>query len=78
MGYFVNFDFSGFWDDSEYAVEEYLLEPPPNVTINRLEAELGYKLPESYIWHMKKHNGGIPVNDRFPTSSPASCFSLLK
>lgn len=69
MSYFEGFDLSGFWKDSEYAIEEYVSEPPTNETIKKLEADLGYKLPESYIWLMKKHNGGIPVNKCFPTNS---------
>ena len=34
--------------------------------------ELGYKLPASYNWLMKQHNGGIPVNTCFPTDRPTS------
>ena len=37
-----------------------------------MEKELGYKLPASYIWLMKQHNGGIPVNTCFPTNEPTS------
>ncbi len=72
MSYFDNFNFDNFWDDSEYAKEEYISEPPTNEIIYKLENELGYKLPESYIWLMKKHNGGTPINNCFPTNSPTS------
>jgi len=69
---FDNFDFNNFWDDSEYARDEYISEYPTDEMISKLENELGYKLPESYIWLMKKHNGGIPINDCFPTDIPTS------
>ena len=68
MSYFDDFKFDDFWDDSEYAKEEYISEPPTNEIIYKLEKELGYKLPLSYIWLMKKHNGGTPVNNCFPTN----------
>lgn len=34
-----------------------------------LEKELGYKLPGSYIWLMKQHNGGMPVNTNCPVAA---------
>ena len=34
-----------------------------------MEEELGYKLPAAYIWLMKQHNGGIPVNTCYPAMS---------
>lgn len=49
------FDFSNFWEDSEYALKEYVSEPPTDEMIDSVERELGYKLPASYIWLMKQH-----------------------
>lgn len=69
---FENFDFTDFWDDDEYAKESYICEPPTDQLISEIEQELGYKLPESYIWLMKQHNGGVPVNTCFPTTEPTS------
>lgn len=69
---FEGFDFTDFWDDSDYALEEYVCEPPDDKLIAEIEEELGYKLPESYIWLMKQHNGGIPSNDCFPCDEPTS------
>lgn len=66
------FDFSNFWEDSEYALKEYVSEPPTDEMIDSVEWELGYKLPASYIWLMKQHNGGVPVNTCFPTNEPTS------
>ena len=69
---FAGFDFDGFWDDSEYALREYVGDPPSDALIASVEQELGYKLPAAYIWLMKRHNGGIPVNDCYPTDEPTS------
>ena len=69
---FEGFDFTNFWEDSAYALEEYVSKPPSDELIASVEQELGYKLPISYIWLMKQHNGGIPVNTCFPTDVPTS------
>lgn len=69
---FENFDFASFWDDCDYAEKAYICAPPTDELIASVEEELGFKLPESYIWLMKQHNGGIPVNTRFPSKSPTS------
>lgn len=72
MSYFNGVDLDRFWDDSEYAKEEYISDSPTEEDISKLERDLGYKLPASYIWLMKKHNGGIPVKDCYPTTVPTS------
>lgn len=42
---FENFDFIDFWDDDEYAMNEYIGAPPTEEMIEETERELGYKLP---------------------------------
>ena len=69
---FEGFDLASFWDDSMYALKEYVSAPPTDELIASVEEELGYKLPASYIWLMKRHNGGIPVNTCYPTDTPTS------
>lgn len=69
---FEGFNFSKFWDDSEYALKEYVGTSPTDELIAALEQELGYRLPASYIWLMKRHNGGIPYNTCCPCDSPTS------
>lgn len=54
---FEGMDFSEFWDDSDYAIREYVSDPPTDELIASVEEELGYKLPASYIRLMKQHNG---------------------
>ena len=67
---FEGFDFTIFWKDSAYALKEYVSESPSDELIASVEQELGYKLPPSYIWLMKQHNGGIPANTCFPSDKP--------
>lgn len=69
---FDNFDFTDFWQESEYADKNYKDEPPSDELIASIEKDLGYKLPESYIYFMKEHNGGIPSKDCCPTNTPTS------
>ena len=69
---FEGFDLTNFWDDNWYARKEYVSEPPSDELIASVEEELGYKLPASYIWLMKQHNGGIPVNTCYPCDEPTS------
>lgn len=69
---FEGFDFTNFWDDNYYARKEFISDAPTDELIADVEKELGYKLPASYIWLMKQHNGGIPFNTCFPTDSPTN------
>ncbi|MDI2588571.1 SMI1/KNR4 family protein [Psychrobacillus sp. NEAU-3TGS] len=72
MNYFEGFSFENFWDEREYARNEYTSNPPTARLIQRIETELGYKLPASYIWLMKQRNGGIPTKDCHSTRTPTS------
>ena len=69
---FEGFDFTSFWGDNEYALKEYVSDPPSDELIASVEEELGCKLPASYIWLMKRHNGGMPVNTCCPTDESTS------
>ena len=71
---FEGFDLTNFWDDNWYALKEYISDPPSDELIASVEEELGYKLPAAYIWLMKQHNGGIPVNTCYPCDEP-TCWS---
>ncbi|MFE2410468.1 SMI1/KNR4 family protein [Kitasatospora sp. NPDC059408] len=74
MGNFEGFDVAGFWDDSAYALKDYVEETPPSrELIEALEDELGgYRLPDSYVALMTAHNGGIPARTCFPMAEPTS------
>ena len=69
---FEGFDFSGFWDDSNFALKEYVGTPVSDKHFAEAEKALGYKLPASYKWLMRHHNGGIPFNTCHPTDTPTS------
>jgi hypothetical protein len=69
---FAGFDLASFWNDSDYALAQYVEEPPSSELIASIEQELGYKLPAAYIELMQGHNGGIPVNTCFPTKQATS------
>lgn len=74
MGHFEGFDLAGFWDDSAYALEQYVEEvPPTRELIASLEEELGgYRLPDSYLALMTAHNGGVPSRVCFPMPEATS------
>lgn len=55
-----------FWDDSDYALESYVGPPPSDALIASVQAELGYRLPASYVAMMRTHNGGLPRNTCCP------------
>ena len=70
---FKGFDFTDFWTEDEvHDWDDYMESTPSDELIAELEEELGYKLPGSYIWLMKQHNGGEPRNTAFPTKKPTS------
>ena len=69
---FDGFDLAAFWADSDYARKEYTEPPPTPQAIAAVEAELGYRLPASYVALMQRQNGGIPINRCFPTGQPTS------
>lgn len=55
---FENFDFADFWNDDAENMD-LIGETPSDELIAEIEKELDYKLPASYIWLMKQHNGGL-------------------
>jgi hypothetical protein len=57
---FPDLDLDAFWDDNEYAMRAYVDAPPSDALIASVEAELGCRLPVSYVALMRAHNGGMP------------------
>ena len=69
---FDSFDFSSFWEDSQYAKENYVDAVPTPELIGAVEGQLGYKLPVAYIELAKTQNGGLPKNTNHRTDEPTS------
>jgi hypothetical protein len=69
---FPDVDLDAFWDDNEYALRVYVGTPPSDALIASVEAELGYRLPASYVALMRAHNGGLPDNTCCPTPRPTT------
>jgi hypothetical protein len=69
---FADFDLSDFWEDSDYARQEYVGPSFTDLDVARVEKELGYKLPKSYITLMRTQNGGIPMRTNHKTSERTS------
>ena len=59
MSNLKDFDWSGFWNDVDYAFESYIGKPVTDKDIKDAETELGYTLPATYIELLKHHNGGV-------------------
>lgn len=69
---FEGFDLSEFREDSEYARKAYVDHPISDATVAEVEAELGVRLPASYVLLMGTQNGGIPRNCCHPTAKPTT------
>lgn len=69
---FSDFDLSDFWEDSDYAMREYVGAAITDLDVARVEKKLGYKLPKSYIALMRTQNGGIPKRKNHRTSERTS------
>lgn len=70
---FDGIDLSEFWADSEYARKEYDSGPFTDEDVRMLEKDLGYRLPDSYVFLMKTRNGGIPKNSCCPCRERTGC-----
>ena len=76
--YFPNLDPNTFYDNDDYALTNYVSDPPSNELIHSIETELGYKLPAAYIDLMKIQNGGIPRNNCFSIpNAPANSYIAI-
>jgi hypothetical protein len=67
-----DFDFTSFWEDSDYAREAYVGAPLTDEMIQSVQAELGYKIPKAYLELLRSQNGGIPAKTCHRTSQPTS------
>ncbi len=66
------FDPNDFWEDSNYAREEYVGAPLTDEALAAVERELGYRLPRAYVALSRHQNGGIPKRTNHRTREPTS------
>lgn len=59
MSNLKDFNWTGFWKDTDYAFESYIGREVTDEDIKNAEAELGYTLPAAYIELLNNHNGGV-------------------
>ena len=65
MSNLKDFNWTGFWNDVDYAFESYIGKPVTDEDIKVAEANLGYTLPVAYIELLKNHNGGVVKKNCF-------------
>ena len=65
MSNLKDFNWTGFWNDVDYAFESYIGKSVTDEDIKAAEAELGYTLPAAYIELLKNHNGGVVKKNCF-------------
>jgi len=56
MSNLKDFNWTGFWKDTDYAFESYIGRDVTDEDIKNAEAELGYILPTAYIELLKNHS----------------------
>jgi len=56
MNNLKDFNWTGFWKDTDYAFESYIGREVTDEDIKNAEAELGYTLPAAYIELLKKYS----------------------
>lgn len=61
--YFMDFDLGDFWDEGEYS-NSLLSAYPTDDIVQKVQNELGYKLPAAYVELMRIRNGG-GINRRY-------------
>ena len=59
MSNLKDFNWTGFWNDCDYAFESYIGKSVTDKDIKDAESELGYTLPVAYIELLNNHNGGV-------------------
>lgn len=67
-----DFDLETFWEQSEYADENYVDTPLTDRKLAEIEEALGFKLPAAYVALSKIQNGGIPTRTNHRTGEPTS------
>jgi hypothetical protein len=69
---FGDFDISDFWEQSEYADEEYVDDTLTDEKVVSVERTLGFTLPGACVELMRHQNGGIPRKKNHRTKEATS------
>ena len=64
--------FDAFWEDSDYARQNYVGRPVTPEMIDHVENRYGYTLPRAYVELLRNQNGGIPTREACPTREPTT------
>jgi len=68
--FFSGFSLENFWNED--AGDDYKEKPFTDKDLEKVEKELGYKLPGSYVALMRLHNGGAPKKTGHRTATRTS------
>ncbi|WP_225994230.1 SMI1/KNR4 family protein [Actinomadura rudentiformis] len=71
-GVFAGLDLGEFWDNHDYALSAYVETPPSSESVASVQAELGYRLPASYVGMMSFQNSGVPRRTCCPAPNPTT------
>jgi hypothetical protein len=63
-------DLDGFWHDVPLSAEKWTEPAPSDELVASIEAELGFRLPASYVALARRRNGGLVERCRFDTAVP--------
>lgn len=69
---FGDFDTDQFWEQSNYAIKEYVSDPLTDAQVATVERALGYTLPAAYVALMTHQNGGTPEKTNHRTRERTS------
>lgn len=68
-GHFTDHDLYCLWEEDEWS-DTYNEPTPTDETIARVEAALGFRLPDSYVELMRMCNGGGLTRNSYPMDEP--------
>ncbi|ADG73319.1 Cell wall assembly/cell proliferation coordinating protein, KNR4-like protein [Cellulomonas flavigena DSM 20109] len=64
-GHWLGLDLDALWTDSDWSRESYTEGPPGEALVREVEAQLGVRLPDSYVKLAQVRNGGALARTAF-------------
>jgi hypothetical protein len=65
---FADADLAGLWSASDG--DDYTEPAPSDQLVASIEAEIGFRLPDSYVELAQRRNGGVLARNTYPSSEP--------